>query len=236
MGVRSQAKPKAFQFAHFNNVSSSRFWLSADGRHVRCLMVLDPRRGDVEPDAVAANAGCAALLCESFVDLDDSLAFGTDGESFADRADVHVFEVAEYSAGFEELEAGGDEFVHECCGEVVEGESGDDEVKGCGGLEVLEGHLVDRSLVMVTGPDGFGLEALFEKGDEIGVEFDQVELIVGLEELEDAIGYWTGSGANFEDVYRLLRVSGCQKAGHCFGKKAAAGGDGACGFEAFSEL
>ena len=59
---------------------------------------------------------------------------------------------------------------------------------------------MDRSLVMVTGPDGFGLEALFEKGDEIGVEFDQVQLIVGLEELEDATGYWTGSGANFEDV------------------------------------
>ena len=73
--------------------------------------MLNPGWREIEPDIVALDAGCLALLCKSLVDLGDALAFGTACELFADGADVHVFEVAENSAGFQQLEVGiGDDF------------------------------------------------------------------------------------------------------------------------------
>ncbi len=118
-------------------------------------MVLDPCRREIEPDVVLLNAGFAALCSQSFVDLCDALTFESACESFTDGSDVHVFEVAEYSAGFEELEVCGDEFVNEYGGEVVEWKSGDDEVKGRGGVKLLQWQLVDGGLVSRFVPGGF---------------------------------------------------------------------------------
>lgn len=110
-------------------------------------MVLNPRRRNVNPDVIALNAGLTALLCESLVNLRDPLVFGTAGEAFAERADVHVFEVTQYSAGSEKSEVCGDEFINERCGEVVERQSGDDEVELAAGFELLKGDLMNDALV-----------------------------------------------------------------------------------------
>lgn len=198
--------------------------------------MLHPGWREIEPDIVALDASCLALLCEPLVDLRDALAFGTAGELFADGADVHVFEVAEYSAGFEQLEVSSDEFVDEGCWEVIEWESGDDEVERSGGLKLLEGQLVDGGLVSSFGPEGFCEEALIEEANEIGVEFNEVQLVTWVEELEDAIGDGAGSGSDFEDVDGVLCGARGKEACHGSSEEAAAGGDRAGGFEAFSEL
>lgn len=198
--------------------------------------MLNPGWREIEPDIVALDACCLALLCKPLVDLRDALAFGTAGELFADGADVHVFEVAEYSAGFEQLEVSGDEFVDEGGWEVIEWESGDDEVERSGGLKLLEGQLVDGGLVPSFGPESFCEEALIEEADEIGVEFDEMQLVTGLEELEDTVGDGAGSRSDFEDVDGVLWGPCGKEACHGSSEEAAAGGDGARGFESFSEL
>lgn len=102
-------------------------------------VVLDPGWGDIEPNVVALDASFLALISKALVDLGDASAFIAAGDEFADGSDVHVFEVAEEASGFEQVEVGGDEFVDERCGEVIQWESGDDEVKRGFRLKVLEG-------------------------------------------------------------------------------------------------
>lgn len=75
------------------------------------LQVLHPCRGNVDPDAVAMNPHFAAMFTENPVDFGNPFAISTAGDSFSNRANIHVFEVAENSAGFQQLEVGiGDDF------------------------------------------------------------------------------------------------------------------------------
>jgi len=100
-------------------------------------VVLHPSWGEVEPDVVALNTGCAVLFGQSMFDVGDSLLFGAASEPLTDRTDVHVFEVAERSAIPKEIEVGVDKFIHDSCGKVVERETGDDEVERFFGLKLL---------------------------------------------------------------------------------------------------
>jgi len=95
---------------------------------------------------------------------------------------------------------------------------------------------VDGGLVSSFGPRGFRAEALIEEADKIGVEFNEMQFVTGLEELEDAVGDWAGSGADFEDLHGGVRRASGKEASHGSSEKAAAGGDCARGFEPFSEL
>lgn len=202
----------------------------------RGLVVLDPRRWNIEPNVIAANASFAALFGKPFIDLANAKLFCAACESFADGANEHVFEVAESAAGFEEFEVGVYEFVDELRGEVVEWESGDDEVEGSFRLVVLQGKLVDGRLVFGCDPVRFSVEALVECIDEVGVEFNEVQLVVWLQEFDDAVGDRPGAGADFEDAYGLRIVAGGEIASHCSSEEAAAGSDGTGRFEAFSKL
>jgi hypothetical protein len=199
-------------------------------------VVLDPGWGDIEPNVVAVDTSCSALVSQALVDPGNALAFIAACDEFADGSDVHVFEVAEEASGFEQFEVGGDEFINEGCREVVERESGDNEIKRGFGLIILDGDLVDRGDRFGLDPAGFRIEALVENVDEVGIEFDEVKLIVGLEELDDTVGDGSGAGANFEDTGGLLRVSAGKKASHRMSEEAAAGGDGAGSLESFAEL
>lgn len=70
-------------------------------------------------------------------------------------------------------------------------------------MVVLEWGLVDGGLGFGFDPVFFRVEALVEGIDEVGVEFDEVELVVGIEELDDAVGNGSGAGSNFEDASGL---------------------------------
>ncbi|MEY2725069.1 MAG: hypothetical protein RLZZ458_936 [Planctomycetota bacterium] len=65
-------------------------------------------------------------------------------------------------------------------------------------MVVLEWGLVDGGLWFGFDPVGFRVEALVKGIDEVGVKFDEVELVVRLEELDDAVGNGSGAGSNFE--------------------------------------
>ncbi len=72
--------------------------------------------------------------------------------------------------------------------------------------------------------------------DEVGVQFDEVQLVSGLQELEDLMGDGSCSGADFKDPHWVLRGACSEEASHGSSEEAAAGSDGARCFESFSEL
>ncbi|MEY3458840.1 MAG: hypothetical protein RL215_1997 [Planctomycetota bacterium] len=85
-------------------------------------------------------------------------------------------------------------------------------------------------------PAGFGVEALLEHFDEVRIEFDEVKLIVWLEELDDAVCDGSGTGADFENAGGLLGISPGEEASHRMSEEAAAGGDSTSSLESPAEL
>jgi len=70
------------------------------------------------------------------------------------------------------------------------------------------------------------MESSLNELDEIWVQFNEVELIVGRKQLEDAIGHRGCSRSDLEDPDGNLGVPCSKEAGHGRSKEAATGGDG----------
>ena len=195
---------------------------------------VDPGGGHVAQDGVAADAMPLGVFGEHVVELGEAGSVGPDGHGLAQPSHVHVFEVREHAVGGEQAEEDAEDVADEFRGEIGEGESRDDEVVRGFGLEFLDGEVVDFDPPGVGFEIGVVFEAAIEDVDEGLVEFDHVEVIAGLEQLENAAGDGTGPRANFENAGGAgVPFEG---AGERPRQEAAAGADGSGGLDGPSAL